>query len=405
MLSEKCEGVIQNYNLRAKLGDLLFFAFVPAEWKQSEAEGGGDNVPRNVCCDGAGRVLLLSNPLALSSIAPSLLLLYGQVEHTGYYEKQGHRSRICSLLKFLWQAPEHRPAFAKIAEVEKQFLDFANGVLNEINELIVTMMENLPFIKTTQDEMKTAAWGAMSSEEQDNVSSKLSDAERNVKSALQLLNKALDMFRYLSSDAKINELFQGPQMVKRLSSALLYVLSNMLGSKGLELKVDNPDEYLFKPKEMLGDLCSILIQFAESASFSDAIATSGYYNETIMTKLLSTCKKLNLLDGEGVGQLEDLVTGVQDAKKGAANLDHILQDAPDEVSTTHTRHALKRFFSCACLQSNTHVCCPVPRPAHVRDHDGSRVPGHEQELLQPQHHFAAPHERRDGPVQQAAAHD
>jgi hypothetical protein len=53
-----------------------------------------------------GATYLLSDSYAQETLAPSLLLLYGEVEHTGYYEKMGHRANIASLLKYLWKVFE-----------------------------------------------------------------------------------------------------------------------------------------------------------------------------------------------------------------------------------------------------------------------------------------------------------
>ena len=44
------------------------------------------------------------------TLAPALLLLYGDVEHTGHYDKLEHRFHIAAVLKYLWQSPEHRCA-------------------------------------------------------------------------------------------------------------------------------------------------------------------------------------------------------------------------------------------------------------------------------------------------------
>ncbi|GMH92464.1 hypothetical protein TL16_g12355 [Triparma laevis f. inornata] len=112
LLSPAHAKTIKNYNLRARLGDILFHIFLPSECKREEDEPQyGEDVPASVCCDPkTGQPFLLSSKEAQDTLAPSLLLLYGEVEHTGPYEKQGFRSRICSLLKYLWNSPQHHNA-------------------------------------------------------------------------------------------------------------------------------------------------------------------------------------------------------------------------------------------------------------------------------------------------------
>lgn len=34
--------------------------------------------------------------------------LYGDVEYTGFYDKNKHRWNIAVVLKFLWQSPSHK---------------------------------------------------------------------------------------------------------------------------------------------------------------------------------------------------------------------------------------------------------------------------------------------------------
>lgn len=98
-------------------------------------------------------------------IAPALLLLYGDVERTGYYEKLGHRKSIMIVLRHLWSLPRHRAAFrlissfsspiggnsvADISASNNEFLSFANGLMNETNLLVMTVMEKLGDIKKNQ---------------------------------------------------------------------------------------------------------------------------------------------------------------------------------------------------------------------------------------------------------------
>jgi ubiquitin conjugation factor E4 B len=118
------------------------------------------------------------------------LLLYGEVEHTGYYDKMPqHRAKILSLLKYLWESSEHRPAFQAITQNKESFIKFANGIINETNTLIATVMQKLPEIRTAQEKMADSPeWGRLSEEEQGIVTSRLEDNEREVKHALPLCN-------------------------------------------------------------------------------------------------------------------------------------------------------------------------------------------------------------------------
>jgi len=156
----------------------------------------------------------------------------------GHYDKMGHRAKISSLVKFLWESEEHRPAFKKITQNKESFIKFANGIINETNQLISTVMQKLPEIKATQEQMANASeWGRLTEEEQSDATSRLDDNEREVKSALPLCNKTMQMFGYLNTDQVIRSLFLLPELCPRLVNMLIHVLGKLVGSKGLDLKV------------------------------------------------------------------------------------------------------------------------------------------------------------------------
>lgn len=318
--------MVRNYNLRAMLGDVLYEIFLPS------ASDDRRDVPTSVATDpmSGGQTFLLSDPAAQETLAPSLLLLYGEVEHTGYYDKMSHRAKIASLIKYLWESKEHRAAFRRITQNKESFIKFANGIMNETNTLIATVMQKLPEIREAQSKMKnTAEWGQLDEEERNQVSSRLEDNEREVKHALPLCNKTMQMFGYLNTDKDIRSLFLLDELCSRLVAMLLHVLTKLVGSKGLELKVENPENYEFRPKEMLRDLCAIFALFAEAKPFQIECAKSGCDPE-LLSSAVKTCRRLNLLKGESLEALEKLPDLVRHESQAVAADEELLQDAPDE---------------------------------------------------------------------------
>jgi ubiquitin conjugation factor E4 B len=308
------------------LGDVLYELFLPT------SAGDRRDVPVSVSTDplAGGQTYLLSDPVAQETLAPSLLLLYGEVEHTGYYDKMSHRAKISSLIKYLWESSEHRPAFRRITQNKESFVKFANGIMNETNTLIATVMQKLPEIREAQIKMKnTLEWNSISEDEQTQISSRLEDNEREVKHALPLCNKTLQMFGYLNTDSDIRSLFLMEELCSRLVTMLLHVLTKLVGSKGLDLKVDNPDQYDFRPKEMLRDLCAIFALFSSYGMFQEECAKSGC-DPTLLRSAVKTCRKLNLLTGDSMRAFESLPEVVEVATKQVAADEDLLRDAPEE---------------------------------------------------------------------------
>eukprot|EP00956_Cyclotella_meneghiniana_P024610 scaffold49680_cov63-Cyclotella_meneghiniana.AAC.3 len=318
--------LVRNYNLRAKLGDVLHDIFLP--------HGSDDrsDVPTSVTCDPlTGGPYLTTDKLALETLAPSLLLLYGEVEHTGHYEKNGHRTKIAKLLKFLWESPEHKPAFRRITEDMTSFRKFANGIVNEMNEQFVSVMERLPAIRTVQLQMANSLeWGALSEEEREQITERHEENEQQVKRVLPLCNSVMKMLGFLNTDNDIRDMFLSPEMCPRLANMLLHVLTKLIGARGMDLKVENPESYNFRPKDMLQDVCVVFSSFAAAEEFQLECAKSGYYTPELMSKAVKTCMKLNLLVGESMDLFALLETKVSESSKLIIGEEDLFVDAPDE---------------------------------------------------------------------------
>mmetsp|Transcript_56544 Transcript_56544/g.120095 ORF Transcript_56544/g.120095 Transcript_56544/m.120095 type:complete len:1170 (+) Transcript_56544:81-3590(+) len=327
LLSKNYAQLVRNYNLRAKLGDVLHDIFLPGN-SDSHSE-----VPDSVTCDplAGGQPYLTSDKMSKETLAPSLLLLYGEVENTGFYEKNDHRTKIAALLKFLWDSPEHKPAFKRITEDTKSFITFANGIINEMNDKFANVMETLPAIRTVQLQMANPQeWGALSEEERETITSRHENNEREVQRSLPLCNSVMKMLGFLNTDKDIRDMFLLPDMCPRLANMLLHVLTKLVGSRGLGLKVENPESYNFRPKEMLQDLCVVFSSFAAADEFQIECAKSGYYTPDLMNKSVKTCRKLGLLVGESMELFALLATKVEDASKLMTGDDDLYQNAPDE---------------------------------------------------------------------------
>ncbi|KAL4099290.1 hypothetical protein PRIC1_007130 [Phytophthora ramorum] len=313
-------GYVHSPHLRAKMSEVLFHIFLPSE-ESEERETAGTAF---------GVELLMTNQLAQRHLAPCLLGLYGDVEHTGFYEKLEHRYNIACLLKYLWKLDGHKPAFLRIAEDRENFVKFAHGLMNHINGLVTDALIALPEIKLLQEEMQDVArWMALDETVREQKQSLLSDKERTVTSSLQLANETIHMMSYLTSE--IQEPFvKMPELEDRLVSMLNSVLVKLAGPRGLELKVNNPEQYKFRPKVMLKEIVQTLLHFAHYPSFQEAVATNGFYDGQVFRKCAQIVARTQLLEPTDVLKFEAFVVDVVKAAEGAANLEETLGDIPDE---------------------------------------------------------------------------
>ena len=94
-------------------------------------------------------------------------------------------------------------------------------------------------------------------------------------------------------------------------------------------QVNNPEQYEFRPKEMLRDLCAIFALFASSSDFQMECAKSGC-NPDMLRSAVKTCQRLNLLVGESMSAFESLPDLVEKAGRAVAEDEALLTDAPEE---------------------------------------------------------------------------
>jgi ubiquitin conjugation factor E4 B len=361
---------IQKPHLRAKFGLVLFYVYLPHAARSEKY------VPGSSSEDGPHSALLSTHVDAQRYMPPALLLLYGDVERTGFYEKLTNRRCIMVVLKHLWTLPSHRTAFRGIATLtdgagsssstsssllptapdsidtsgssssgggeavpmetdedrQNYFVRFANGLMNETNSLVATTMDKLAEIKKTQQLMQNfAEWGKLTEEQRTQETERHESHERECKGSAGLCLQTLNMFNYLTSDPVIRQPFLHEAILPRFTSTLLNVLQRIVGSKSLEIKVDNMEAYNFQPKVMLTEICMAMIHFHDSPLFWSSVAQDSFYNNGgPIRKALSTVTRLKLIGAEEIELLHTLYEQVQKARISFVDLDSLVDDAPFE---------------------------------------------------------------------------
>jgi ubiquitin conjugation factor E4 B len=239
------------------------------------------------------------------------------------------------VLKHLWILPSHRQAFRGIAEGcssdLSEFISFANGLMNETNSLVSKTMDTLADIKKTQVLRQTIEWNNLSQEEKNTENEKYDENERIVKGSAGLCLETLFFLNCLVSDEIIRQPFLLDEILPRLVSMLLSVLSKIVGSKSLEIKVDNMDSYNFDPKVMLQYICSVMLHFSTSDIFCNAVANDGFYNDGgPLKKAINAISKLQLLSVIDINKLKEMLSLVQLKYELYQDIESLTADAPEE---------------------------------------------------------------------------
>jgi len=315
-------------HLRARLSEVLFEVYLEPSFKPSRGDG------RVAAGNGMAHGLLRVHPKAASELAPALLVLYGDVEQTGHEDKLMHRHRIARILKYLYTAgtDAHRQTFQRIAQDREGFVKFANGLMNEANSLVASCLsEILPEIRAfEQQQQDTTAWGRLSEQERTESNERHENNERMVAQKMLLCNDTMDMLTYMTSDKEIQKPFLLPELLPRLASMLLSVLVQLVGSRGLDIKVLNPEKYNFHPRDLVGQVCTTMANFAAYEAFQEAIPLTGYFNADLLPKTVKLVRKIRALAPAHLEALERLVESVNASHAQSADSEDRLGEAPEE---------------------------------------------------------------------------
>lgn len=339
---------VQSPHLRAKFGQVLYHVFLPVADRGRE-----EMYTHQPSVDGPQTSLLSAHLDAQKFLAPALLLLYGDVERTGFYEKLSNRRSIMVVLKHLWTLPTHRPAFQGIATInvdtthlqdettgssssaernQNSFVRFANGLLNETNSLVATTLDKLSEIRKIQLLMQNGPeWSSLPEDEKTRIKERHENNENECKGTAGLCLETLNMLNYLTSDPMIRGPFLFDEILPRFTSTLLNVLQRIVGQKSLEIKVDNIESYNFQPKTMLAEVVQAMSHFYDSEAFWKAVAEDSFYSDgSPIRKAISTVSRLGLVTPEIVQNMTFFYDQVQKTRTSLVDLESLVEDAPFE---------------------------------------------------------------------------
>ena len=278
-------------------------------------------------------------PEAQRHLAPTMLLLYGDVEKTGYYDKVTNRQYISVVLRYLWSEQSHRSAFRKIVtdsksgEEDSHFVKFAAGALDATNSQFASLQQHMSTIQSIRGKQGTAEWGSLTDERREEDLKKLREAEHLIKSEADLILEVLGMVNYLSSDSVIRQGFLYPRVLGQFTSCVLNVILNLTGKQSLQFKLDDSSALGFEPKQFLVEVCHIIAHVAEFEVFRDSTIGNGYFQKgDPLQAAAKVVRQFNLASDADKATLDDFVKRVR-AKADSAESKHfeeLLSKAPEQ---------------------------------------------------------------------------
>uniref|UniRef100_A0A8R1I3P5 RING-type E3 ubiquitin transferase n=1 Tax=Caenorhabditis japonica TaxID=281687 RepID=A0A8R1I3P5_CAEJA len=260
-----------------------------------------------------------------------LIKFYSDFEDNGdFYEKFNVRGNIQYMLEKLGQDVFYRAKFMDMAkECGAEFIRFVNMVINDATWCIDESLSGLKSIHDVEKKMSNISeWSRMDQELRTQELDVYEEAKRKVKGWLGTAKSNLKLL--LSITETSPEPFRTAVLGERLAAMLNHNLSQLMGNKCVELKVSNPSNYGWHPRQFVSLIISIYLCL-NMPSFVKYIAyDERTYNPEFFRSSIERMKKSQILSLPHLERFEHLAEEVQKEYEAKAELEEEYDDVPEE---------------------------------------------------------------------------
>lgn len=315
-------GHIKNPYLRGKLLEVMSM-MIPRDNSQGFEFGGGNLTQ-----------LFQEHDVSRKCLIPTLIQFYVDIEVTGahnqFYEKFHYRHYMAQLLLYVCQFPVYLKAVEKESEKTEEFVRFVNMMLNDAIYFIDESLLKLTEIRKLQTEMADQAeWQKKPEEERTAAEQRLQQNGGQARWGMVSSTEVLSMMKMLTGH--ILNPFMRPELADRVAAMLNYVLMLIAGPKCIELKVNDPDKYAFKPKELLALVVEIFINLSQHPNFAPAVIRDGRsYDQKVLAKVHRLLRNHGLKDEQYIQKFWDFCQTLKGLESDQMELDAQLGEVPDE---------------------------------------------------------------------------
>lgn len=284
--------------------------------------------------------LFEAHPLVLEHLVPTLLQLYVAIEFTDranqFYLKFHMRQYIGDILHYLWGVPQHRVAWKSFALRDNgrgEYLRFCNMLINDAIYLLDESLKKLKDLRELESELgDSARVAALAPQERQEREQALHQTGEHLKSLLYLSSGTIRTL--CTSTEEIQQPFLLPEMVGRTANMLGYFLLLLAGPQRRSFRVQDPEKYNFRPKDLLSQICSIYVHLYsgdQEGAFSRAVASDERsYRPEMFAEAARVLRQFGLLPEGEVMKLEQLASAVEEASKHLKQEEEFLANAPDD---------------------------------------------------------------------------
>uniref|UniRef100_A0A7S0Q3G5 RING-type E3 ubiquitin transferase n=1 Tax=Coccolithus braarudii TaxID=221442 RepID=A0A7S0Q3G5_9EUKA len=316
---------VKNPYLRATFTKLLRF-LVP---RSEDSEGRGSHGSERLAA------IFHTHALAKKHLAPALMQFFVDIEFTGSHsahDKYEFRHEMTQILEYLWTLPEYHAAMVGFTRETASFVRFINMLINDSIYSMDEALTKLASIHKTQLEMADEArWNSQGRQQVHQRLQTLQQEETYARYFMQFTNEVQHMMKYLSSEPEVAPVFMLPELAGRIASMLNYFLVQLVGANSKQLKVKNPEKYLFNPAKLLLTVCTVIIHFAPLPEFGQAVVKDDRsFDPSNMRKALKVLSQKMSIPHESLEVLDAFCAKCVALKQQGEEEEAELGEVPEE---------------------------------------------------------------------------
>ncbi|RMZ66057.1 ubiquitin conjugation factor E4 [Pyrenophora seminiperda CCB06] len=276
---------------------------------------------------------LFAHNFAMQHLLHALMKFYIECEstgtHTQFFDKFNIRYEIFQVIKCIWPNPVYREHLATEARINLDFfVQFVNLLLNDVTFVLDESFTAFKEIHDVSKELKTAP-ADMDQTARQELEEKLASAQSKAKSYMQLTKETVAMLNLFTE--ALADSFTKKEVVVRLAHMLDYNLEALVGPKKSKLKVENPQDYGWDPREMLAELTDVYLNLQDKQSFVDAVATDGRsYRPEYWDEAYKILQRFKLKTPEQMVQWQSMAARIETAKDQADMEEADLGEIPEQ---------------------------------------------------------------------------
>ncbi|KAF2720810.1 hypothetical protein K431DRAFT_225608 [Polychaeton citri CBS 116435] len=277
--------------------------------------------------------LLNGSSFAHKHLLHALMRFYIECEstgsHTQFYDKFNIRYEIFQVIKSIWTNTIYRDSLAREARVNTDFfVQFVNMIVNDATFVLDESLSS--FVKIHDLTIELDKWPHGIDEERRKEKEELLEDQRGkAKSYMGLVRETMETL-ILFTEALAGP-FTMPEVVQRLTDMLDYNLDLMTGPKSVNLKIKNPEDFGFIPKQLLSDIMMVYQNLSNKQAFVQAIARDGRsYKPNNFVRAKQIMQNTAMKAPEELQVWQELADKVAATKAADEQEEEDLGEVPDE---------------------------------------------------------------------------